>query len=67
MLTMASMVEKESGRPDEQLGLVASVFFNRLDSPDFRPCAGAAIGSDGRLRVSRRADTRTRARRMRGE
>lgn len=36
VLTMASMVEREASAPDELL-LVASVFFNRLDDPSFRP------------------------------
>lgn len=36
VLTMASIVEKETGRADERRK-VASVYFNRLDDPDFRP------------------------------
>ena len=36
ILTLASMVEKEAQSPDER-PLVASVFFNRLNDPTFRP------------------------------
>jgi UPF0755 protein len=43
ILTLASVVEKESGQSDEQ-PVIASVFYNRLDSPEFRPAR--ALQSD---------------------
>lgn len=36
VLTLASIIEKETGHADER-PKVASVYYNRLDDPDFRP------------------------------
>lgn len=36
VLTLASIIEKEARAPEDR-PLVASVFYNRLDDPDFRP------------------------------
>ncbi len=36
VLTLASIIEKETGKSSERR-IVASVYFNRLDDPDFRP------------------------------
>jgi UPF0755 protein len=36
ILTLASVIERESGDPKED-AVIASVFFNRLRDPDFRP------------------------------